>query len=209
MRSASDLNGMLMSTQSDPRKDVPGRSTRPDFFLAPGAGAPEGVGTPVGRNSLYVITLAPDLDRATGDLGWTSLTPIQDLAIPHLRAGRDLFAQAQTGTGKTGAFALPILERIEGRAAAPFALVIVPTRELCAQVAAEFQALGRHRSARIVSLYGGGGDRDQEGAPRRRAPRVGATPRRLPALVAPRAGAPPARPEAHSAASEARLRAGA
>ena len=68
-----------------------------------------------------MITLAPDLDRATGDLGWTSLTPVQDLAIPHLRAGRDLFAQAQTGTGKTGAFALPILERIEGRAGAPFA----------------------------------------------------------------------------------------
>ena len=131
-----------------------------------------------------MITLAPDLDRATGDLGWTSLTPIQDLAIPHLRAGRDLFAQAQTGTGKTGAFALPILERIEGRAAAPFALVIVPTRELCAQVAADFQALGRHRSARIVSLYGGVGYRDQELALRRGAHVVVATPGRLLDLVA-------------------------
>src|SRR5207237_3758510 len=106
-----------------------------------------------GKDPTLLITLAPDLDRATSDLGWTSLTPIQDLAIPHLRAGRDLFAQAQTGTGKTGAFALPILERTLGRAAAPFALVVVPTRELCAQVAAEFQALGRHRSARIVALY--------------------------------------------------------
>src|SRR5256886_11784099 len=145
-----------------------------------------------GKDIAYLITLAPDLDRATGDLGWTSLTPIQDLAIPHLRAGRDLFAQAQTGTGKTGAFALPILERIEGRAAAPFALVIVPTRELCAQVAAEFQALGRHRSARIVSLYGGGGECGQEDAPRRRAPVRGATPRRPPRPVArPRCASPP------------------
>jgi len=126
-----------------------------------------------------LITLAPDLDRATGDLGWTTLTPIQDLAIPHLRAGRDLFAQAQTGTGKTGAFALPILERIDGRATAPFALVIVPTRELCAQVAAEFEALGRHRNAKIVALYGGVGYRDQELALRRGAHVAVATPGRL------------------------------
>ena len=131
-----------------------------------------------------MITLAPDLDRATGDLGWTSLTPVQDLVIPHLRAGRDLFAQAQTGTGKTGAFALPILEQIEGRAHAPFALVIVPTRELCAQVAAEFQALGRHRSARVVALYGGVGYRDQEVALRRGVHVAVATPGRLLDLVA-------------------------
>src|SRR5437773_4162644 len=136
-----------------------------------------------GKDPTLLITLAPDLDRATSDLGWTSLTPIQDLAIPHLRAGRDLFAQAQTGTGKTGAFALPILERIDGRAAAPFALVIVPTRELCAQVAAEFQALGRHRSARIVALYGGVGYRDQEIALRRGAHVAVAPPGRLLDLV--------------------------
>lgn len=139
---------------------------------------------PPGRTSLYLITLAPDLDRATADLGWTNLTAIQDLVIPHLREGRDLFAQAQTGTGKTGAFALPILERIDGRAAAPFALVIVPTRELCAQVAAEFQALGRHRSARVVALYGGVGYRDQELALRRGAHIAVATPGRLLDLVA-------------------------
>src|SRR5437867_1187991 len=184
MRSAGDLSGILMSTQSDPRKDVPGRNTRPDFFLAPGAGVPDGVGTPVGRTLFRLITLAPDLVRATGDLGWTDLTPVQDLVIPHLREGRDLFAQAQTGTGKTGAFALPILERIDGRAAAPFALVIVPTRELCVQVAAEFQALGRHRSARIVALYGGVGYRDQELALRRGVHVAVATPGRLLDLVA-------------------------
>src|SRR3989442_6237517 len=103
---------------------------------------------------------------------------MQELGIPHLRGGRDLFAQAQTGTGKTGAFALPILERIDGRASAPFALVIVPTRELCAQVAAEFAALGRHRSARVVALYGGGGDPAQELAPPPRAHLPPATPGR-------------------------------
>src|SRR6184192_516841 len=146
-------------------------ASRPAFFEAQG------------RNPTLLITLAPDLDRATGDLGWTSLTPVQDLVIPHLRAGRDLFAQAQTGTGKTGAFALPILEQIEGRAHAPFALVIVPTRELCAQVAAEFQALGRKRSARVVALYGGVGYRDQEAALRRGVHVIVATPGRVIDLV--------------------------
>ncbi|TMG44293.1 MAG: DEAD/DEAH box helicase [Chloroflexi bacterium] len=131
-----------------------------------------------------MIALAPDLDRATRGLGWTSFTPVQELAIPHLRAGRDLFAQAQTGTGKTGAFALPILERVAGRASAPFALVIVPTRELCAQVAAEFQTLGRGRSARVVALYGGVGYRDQEAALRRGVHVAVATPGRLIDLVA-------------------------
>jgi len=131
-----------------------------------------------------LIALAPDLDRATRGLGWTSFTPVQELAIPHLRAGRDLFAQAQTGTGKTGAFALPILERVAGRASAPFALVIVPTRELCAQVAAEFQTLGRGRSARVVALYGGVGYRDQEAALRRGVHVAVATPGRLIDLVA-------------------------
>ena len=130
-----------------------------------------------------MIALAPDLDRATRGLGWTSFTPVQELAIPHLRAGRDLFAQAQTGTGKTGAFALPILERVQGRAAAPFALVVVPTRELCAQVAAEFQTLGRGRMARVASLYGGVGYRDQESALRRGVHVAVATPGRLLDLV--------------------------
>ncbi len=109
---------------------------------------------------------------------------MQELAIPHLRAGRDLFAQAQTGTGKTGAFALPILERVDGRATAPFALVIVPTRELCSQVAADFEALGRGRSARVAALYGGVGYRDQESALRRGIHVAVATPGRLIDLVA-------------------------
>src|SRR5713226_3408640 len=136
------------------------------------------------EGTLALIALAPDLDRATRALGWTTLTPVQELAIPHLRAGRDLFAQAQTGTGKTGAFALPILERVAGRASAPFALVVVPTRELCAQVAAEFQTLGRGRQARVVALYGGVGYRDQESALRRGAHVAVATPGRLIDLVA-------------------------
>ncbi|HET8568640.1 MAG TPA: DEAD/DEAH box helicase [Candidatus Limnocylindria bacterium] len=130
-----------------------------------------------------MITLPLDLDRATRELGWTALTPIQELSIPPLRAGRDLLAQAQTGTGKTAAFGLPLLERIDRRASAPFALVIVPTRELAAQVAQEILTLGRHRSARVVAVYGGVGYRDQENALRRGVHIVVATPGRVIDLI--------------------------
>ena len=126
-----------------------------------------------------MISLTPDLDRAVKQLGWTIFTPVQELAIPPLRAGRDLFAQAQTGTGKTGAFALPILERVVGRAGPPFTLVVVPTRELGQQVAKEFETLGRYRNARVVAVYGGVGYRAQEDALRRGAHVVVGTPGRL------------------------------
>src|SRR5438105_14429271 len=100
--------------------------------------------------------------------------------------GRVVIAQVKTGTGETVSFRLPILVQLSGRATAPFALVIVPTRELCAQVAAEFQALGRHRSARVVALYGGVGYRDQETALRRGAHLALPPPGRLLDPVAPR-----------------------
>jgi superfamily II DNA/RNA helicase len=131
------------------------------------------------RKGNQLISLTPDLDRAVKQLGWTTFTPVQELAIPALRSGRDLFAQAQTGTGKTGAFALPILERVEGRAGAPFTLVVVPTRELGQQVAREIEVLGRFRHARVVALYGGVGYRAQEDALRRGAHVVVGTPGRL------------------------------
>jgi superfamily II DNA/RNA helicase len=109
-----------------------------------------------------VIALHPELERATKALGWTELTPIQDKVIPLLRSGRDVVAQAQTGTGKTGAFALPLLERVAGPARRPFVLVVVPTRELCLQVATEFATLGKYRRLRVAAVYGGNGYGPQE-----------------------------------------------
>ena len=126
-----------------------------------------------------MIALAPELDRAIKTLGWSELTPIQEEVIPLLRAGRDVFAQAQTGTGKTAAFALPILERAATRHAKPFALVVVPTRELCAQVTAEFAALGRYRNVRVVAVYGGVGYGAQVAPLRRGVDIVVGTPGRL------------------------------
>ncbi len=131
-----------------------------------------------------MITFQPELDRAVKALGWSELTPIQTRVIPLLRSGRDVIAQAQTGTGKTGAFALPLLERVTTTSHRPFVLVIVPTRELCLQVARDFEALGKYRRVRVAALYGGNGYGAQERALRFTPPHVVVgTPGRLLDLV--------------------------
>ena len=114
-------------------------------------------------------------------LGYEEPTPIQREAIPPLLAGRDLLGQAATGTGKTAAFALPLVERLtaaEPRAGCPFIVVLVPTRELAMQVAEAFHKYGRARSARVVPIYGGQAFDQQIRALRRGAHVVVATPGR-------------------------------
>lgn len=125
----------------------------------------------------------PDIDRATTALGWLEPTPVQAQVIPLLRSGRDVVAQAQTGTGKTGAFAIPLLERIVTPSRRPSVLVIVPTRELCLQVAGDFVALGKFKRVRVAALYGGNGYGAQERALRAGAHIVVGTPGRLLDLV--------------------------
>jgi ATP-dependent RNA helicase RhlE len=102
------------------------------------------------------LGLAPELLRALTDKGYTEPTTIQSQAIPAVLAGRDVLAGAQTGTGKTAAFVLPILQRLgtePGRT--PRALVLTPTRELAAQVAESARAYGRYRPVRTVVVFGG------------------------------------------------------
>jgi ATP-dependent RNA helicase DeaD len=104
------------------------------------------------------LGLAEDLTGALGALGYEEPTPIQREAIPILLSGRDLLGQAATGTGKTAAFALPMLERIARAPDAggrPRALVLVPTRELAMQVAQAVHTYGRPRQVRVASVYGG------------------------------------------------------
>jgi ATP-dependent RNA helicase DeaD len=103
------------------------------------------------------LGLRPELLGALSGLGYEEPTPIQREAIPPLLQGRDLLGQAATGTGKTAAFALPVLERI-GRQAErgePMALVLVPTRELAVQVSEAMHRYGRELGARILPIYGG------------------------------------------------------
>src|SRR5438045_157418 len=117
--------------------------------------------------------------RAIEDLGFMAPTPVQAKAIPLLIDGRDVLAQAQTGTGKTAAFAIPILQLIEPTLRRPQALIVVPTRELCVQVTREFGALGKYLHSSEVAIYGGVGYAPQERALKRGATVVVGTPGRL------------------------------
>jgi ATP-dependent RNA helicase DeaD len=103
------------------------------------------------------LSLRPELQRALGGLGYEEPTPIQREAIPVLLEGRDVVGQAATGTGKTAAFALPLLQRLpsQARGAAPHALVLVPTRELAVQVSEAVHRYGRELGARVLPIYGG------------------------------------------------------
>jgi ATP-dependent RNA helicase DeaD len=102
------------------------------------------------------LALRPELLKALADLGYEEPTPIQREAVPPLLEGRDLLGQAATGTGKTAAFALPILERIPGEdGGGPIALVLVPTRELAVQVSEAMHRYGRDLGVRVLPIYGG------------------------------------------------------
>src|SRR5215467_7372747 len=107
------------------------------------------------------LGLAPALLRALAEQDYTEPTPIQAAAIPAALEMRDLLAGAQTGTGKTAAFALPLLDRLyvaTPRAAqpkTPRALVLTPTRELAAQVHESVRTYGRHLGARAATIFGG------------------------------------------------------
>ncbi len=103
------------------------------------------------------LELRPELLLALTSLGYEEPTPIQREAIPPLLAGKDLLGQAATGTGKTAAFALPVLQRLVpgGKNIEPIALVLVPTRELAVQVSEALHRYGRDLGARVLPIYGG------------------------------------------------------
>src|SRR5437867_2474994 len=126
------------------------------------------------------LGLAPELVRAVADEGYAHPTPIQSEAIPLALAGRDLIGSAQTGTGKTAAFVLPILQRLApGPRGTLRALVLVPTRELAEQVATSIRAYGRHTHLKGAAVYGGVGMEPQNRALKNGADIVVATPGRL------------------------------
>lgn len=102
------------------------------------------------------LGLTPPIARAVEDLGYETPTPVQRLCIPQVLAGRDLLGQAQTGTGKTAAFALPLLSRIDPASKRPQVLVLTPTRELALQVAEAFQRYAQHlKGFHVLPIYGG------------------------------------------------------
>jgi ATP-dependent RNA helicase RhlE len=135
------------------------------------------------------LGLAPELSRAVAERGYETPTPIQVRAIPAVIAGRDVLAGAQTGTGKTAAFVLPLLQALaEGPAGRPpRALVLTPTRELAAQVAESARQYGRHMKIRICVVFGGVSINPQIDALRAGCDLLVATPGRLLDLAGQRA----------------------
>ena len=106
--------------------------------------------------------LEPELLRGLADLGFQTPSPIQLAAIPELLLGRDLVGQAQTGTGKTAAFSLPLLHRLDAQQRTPQVLVLTPTRELAIQVADAINSYAAHLPrVRVAAIYGGSDFRDQ------------------------------------------------
>src|SRR5689334_15108185 len=124
--------------------------------------------------------LHPDLLRGVRELGFTRATPIQDQAIPPALEGKDLLACAMTGSGKTAAFLLPILNRLMGKPrGVTRALVLTPTRELAAQIDEHLRELAIHTPLSGAAVYGGVGMGPQEHAFRSGVDVIVATPGRL------------------------------
>jgi ATP-dependent RNA helicase DeaD len=119
------------------------------------------------------------LREAAARAGWPELMPVQAKAIPYLRAGRDLMVQSRTGSGKTGAFLLPILEKVNPKRASCQALILAPTRELARQVAVQAEVLGGKMGVRTAVVYGGVAYGPQLEAFRRGAHLVVGTPGRI------------------------------
>ena len=112
--------------------------------------------TDIDVTSFADLKLRPEVLQALSDVGYESPTPIQAATIPVLLSGVDVLGQAQTGTGKTAAFALPLLSRLDLAQRDPQALVMVPTRELAIQVAEAFQKYAAHlRGFHVLPIYGG------------------------------------------------------
>jgi ATP-dependent RNA helicase DeaD len=134
---------------------------------------------PAAGSSFEALGLSGDVLRVLDELGYEEPTPIQARAIPALLAGRDVLGSAATGTGKTAAFALPLIERLDAAAHSVQALIMTPTRELAVQVAEAVHRYGRHRGVMVLPVYGGQPIQRQLPALRRGVHVVVGTPGRL------------------------------
>ncbi|MEZ5405572.1 MAG: DEAD/DEAH box helicase [Verrucomicrobiia bacterium] len=134
--------------------------------------------------SFRVFNLGPSIDRAIQEAEYVEPTPIQAAAIPKILAGHDVIGIAQTGTGKTAAFVLPVLAQLvskppKGVAKTTRALILAPTRELAVQIEESVRLYSQYLSLKAVAVYGGVGEQPQIRGLRNRVDLVIATPGRL------------------------------
>jgi len=186
MKKGNQLNYRI-DPNSRPRRSAPAESlspapAQPTRHSHPGRPSP--AASPLPPPQGVFASLLPELRRAVAEEGYVHPTPIQTEAIPHLLAGRDLIGCAQTGTGKTAAFMLPILQYLAGARRPPVqghprVLILAPTRELAAQIGESTAAYGRHVRFRHAVIFGGVGQNPQVEALNRGLDILVATPGRL------------------------------
>ncbi len=111
--------------------------------------------SPAGKRSFASLSLSQATLGSLEAKGYESPTPVQEESIPKALAGKDLVVQSRTGTGKTAAFGIPIVEKVDAQRDGVQAVVLAPTRELAIQVAQEITELGRGRGVKVQSVYGG------------------------------------------------------
>ncbi|HEY6106421.1 MAG TPA: DEAD/DEAH box helicase [Anaeromyxobacteraceae bacterium] len=147
----------------------------------PGVGRPDGpdVSDYVAETSFDDLNLSEAVRRGIAELGYERPTPVQAAVLRPVLEGRDVIVRSKTGTGKTAAFGIPILEKIPDGRRKPSALVMCPTRELALQVAAEITALAKHKDLKVVAVYGGASMGDQLDALKQGAEIVVGTPGRI------------------------------
>src|SRR5262249_10180625 len=136
---------------TDDAQTTPGDSPGPDAAAA-GTERPHEYLADIGFDDLG---LSPEIRRAVAERGYAHPTPVQAKAFKPVLEGRDLICRSKTGTGKTAAFGLPLLERIDPNDKVVRALVLCPTRELALQVAAEISDLSKYRGVKVAAIYGG------------------------------------------------------
>jgi ATP-dependent RNA helicase RhlE len=181
------------ATPAEPRRTpAPPRAPRRDTAPARPIAPPERIAAPTVDTSFEALGVSAARRRAVERAGYTTPTPIQRAAIPAVREGRDLLGCAQTGTGKTAAFALPILDRLAARPITRRAreirtLVLAPTRELAAQIAESFTRYGAGSDIRAIAVFGGVGKGNQVRDLRRGVDVLVACPGRLLDLIQERA----------------------
>jgi ATP-dependent RNA helicase DeaD len=118
----------------------------------------------VATTTFDALPLSEELRKGIADRGYTAPTPVQAAVLQPILDGKDLIVRSKTGTGKTAAFGIPLLERIPAGTRKASALVLCNTRELALQVAQEIEALGKHKDLRVVAIYGGAGMKEQTDA---------------------------------------------
>ncbi len=146
---------------------------------AQGTGPSEVRSDYVSEGSFDEMGLSEPVRRAIAERGYVRPTPVQTATVRPILAGRDVIVRSKTGTGKTAAFAVPILEKIPAGRGRASALVMTPTRELALQVADEFEALAKHKHLRVATIYGGASMTDQLEALKQGAEIIVGTPGRI------------------------------